>query len=1328
MEGKWTIEVVQPKETVTPEGLNKVTSSGKEFITVFMQNHNPKWESHPELLVTGTAPSTSVTVSINKSDFKKEFTVKKDETIRIPITEPVEIIGTGKSPKSVLVKSDADITVVARNYKKFTVDTALLFPVDQLGNEYYIITPPWGPTKEYKEFAVVSYKKPTTVSFILKGEVEFQGQTYPKGSKLSLTLEPHEAVQIQSKDDLSGTKVFSQHSVVVLSGHTCSNKLGACAHIYEQLSPVSSWGTKFFIPGFSFQPKSDIVFVVASQDTTIDYQSGTQKNKKMLQDGEVLQLEVSYSSPVHIYASHPIQVLFYGTGETIKGDIIDPFFTSIPSIEKFGIEYELIGQDNIANNLAVIITKVSGQKEITVDGKIPEGITWKEFPGTDYSWGEYKFESGFSFHTVQSVAVPFGLLIIGYERSLAYGSLAPCLRGPESKPIDPCSNIQCRPKESCQVKNGKGECVHSYMGTCNGWGDPHYNTYDGYKFDLQGTCTYILSKYNGSDKGLQPFSIEEKNENRGNKIFSYIRVVNTDVYGHRISIKIGESPKIRVDGVLQNLPVTLEGGKIKIIRSGRTALIITDFGLRASFDWRWHVIIKIPSSYHGLTGGLCGNFNQDPKDDMMTSGNTKASSITEWAKSWKVNDQDQFCVDSCTGNCPSCDEKIKKKYTGETSCGIIADTNGPFKNCQSAIDPENYLTNCIYDVCMNGGAKRFLCQAVDAFATECRNQEKEVSTWRDKVSCSLECPPNSHYEACGSACPASCADRTAPDTCKEPCVETCQCNEGYILSSDKCVPSTSCGCNHNGLYYEPNEGYWSDDTCSSYCRCDPQSGKVICKEEKCKSSERCTVVSGIRGCHPSAYSTCSVSGISHYKTFDGKKFDFLGTCTYQLAKVTSTDPTLTPFVVTVQNNHRGNRAVSVKVVTFEVYNQTITISKDYPWQILVNGITTQLPFYYENNKIIAFIRGPHVYIKANFDITLTYDWDSNARLIISEDYASAISGMCGNNNKDSSDDFTMSNGEKTKSENEFGNSWKVGEVPGCTNGCEGNCPTCKEENKEKYKSDQFCGLLTKVDGPFKNCHASIDPTSYFDDCVQDTCYFEGQSFAFINIISNYVSACQALQIVILEWRSISFASLVCSPNSHYELCGTGCSPTCYDLSSPRTCKSSCTEGCYCDNGFILSGGTCVPITDCGCLYKGIYFEKGKGSYTDNTCTEWCDCRDQGQVSCQNLPCETNQQCKVVNGKQACQSERCAKCTVEGVHYVTFDGLAYNYHGSCSYILAKASPKDPALDKFSVMVENENIGDSALIVPKTVIVSVFGKELTMERGKKWKVSGGMKPHN
>ena len=63
----------------------------------------------------------------------------------------------------------------------------------------------------------------------------------------------------------------------------------------------------------------------------------------------------------------------------------------------------------------------------------------------------------------------------------------------------------------------------------------------------------------------------------------------------------------------------------------------------------------------------------------------------------------------------------------------------------------------------------------------------------------------------------------------------------------------------------------------------------------------------------------------------------------------------------------------------------------------------------------------------------------------------------------------------------------------------------------------------------------------------------------------------------------------CPENSHYDLCGTECGHTCAS-SIDASCDRTCAEGCFCDDGFVRSGGRCVPVEQCGCLYDGFYFE------------------------------------------------------------------------------------------------------------------------------------------
>lgn len=111
---------------------------------------------------------------------------------------------------------------------------------------------------------------------------------------------------------------------------------------------------------------------------------------------------------------------------------------------------------------------------------------------------------------------------------------------------------------------------------------------------------------------------------------------------------------------------------------------------------------------------------------------------------------------------------------------------------------------------------------------------------------------------------------------------------------------------------------------------------VVCEDSGCKPGEVCAVVKGVRRCVANSRSICQATGDPHYTTFDGRRYDFMGTCVYLLAGLCSTDPTLTPFAVTVENNHRGSHLVSfTKVVTMEVYNMTLSLSQEHPQKVKV---------------------------------------------------------------------------------------------------------------------------------------------------------------------------------------------------------------------------------------------------------------------------------------------------------------------------------------------------------------------------------------------------------
>lgn len=181
-----------------------------------------------------------------------------------------------------------------------------------------------------------------------------------------------------------------------------------------------------------------------------------------------------------------------------------------------------------------------------------------------------------------------------------------------------------------------------------------------------------------------------------------------------------------------------------------------------------------------------------------------------------------------------------------------------------------------------------------------------------------------------------------------------------------------------------------------------------------------------------------------------------------------------------------------------------------------------LPFYHEE-KLQAYVSGAQVLIKTAFALRVTFD-GSLVRVTVPNTYANALCGLCGDNNQTASDDLTMRDGRRAANAVQFAESWKVGEVPGCSDSCTGKCLVCSEAQRQPYKGDRYCGVITRGDGPFRECHGVIDPAPFFDDCVFDTCQYKGLRDALCSAISAYVMACQARGIRMGQWRSASFCS------------------------------------------------------------------------------------------------------------------------------------------------------------------------------------------------------------
>ncbi|XP_056154019.1 IgGFc-binding protein-like [Lampris incognitus] len=802
-----------------------------------------------------------------------------------------------------------------------------------------------------------------------------------------------------------------------------------------------------------------------------------------------------------------------------------------------------------------------------------------------------------------------------------------------------------------------------------------------------------------------------------------VGMVAIRVYGTTVNIVRLEFGHVRVNYQIWTLPISLENGKVRLSQSGLSVIVETDFGLTVKYDWQEYLVVEVPGSFAGTVCGLCGNFNSKKEDDFVTPSGSLAGDVVALGESWKVSglSDDAFCHNECSGQCKQCmDNKVQQIEYKIICSSILAGVRIYFPGCHPLIDLTAFQNNCVFDLCMGKVMKTYFCDSLQIFSDICQRAGVKGRNWRSDTKCPLpKCPENSHYEFCGTACPATCENPDAPSQCKAGCVEACVCDDGFLLSGTKCVPKAQCGCTYEGYYVEAGATFW-EENCSRLYKCSA-GGRLSTQETGCPAGHQCQVVKGIRNCYPVSYATCMVSGDPHFVTFDGEHYNFQGTCAYQMAGVSSRKTDLEHFSVVLQNDGRDKKLGSVvKLVEVKVFNNTIVINKESPGFVMVNGELSTLPMTLDGEKLKLYTSGWFAVIETSFGARVYYDSNSVAFVIVPSSYSGAMRGLCGNYNRDPKDDMLTRDDKQATSAESFGQSWKVATIPGCVNGCQGPCPVCNNTQKDRYKSDKYCGLIADPAGPFRDCHSKVSSSGFLEDCLYDVCLYQGSKNMQCKTLTAYTAACQLKGAKVYPWRSAHFCDATCPSNGHYELCVGGCPATCQASSAAPDCGAPCMEGCACDEGFVPRGNECVPLARCGCVHEGKRYQHGQVFYPDELCRKECVCN--GTVQCKTFSCGANEKCELKNGVRSCQPFGRGVCSIYGdPHYRTFDNSTYSFQGTCTYTAAEGCHLEATrLNPFSVVVENEKwyglSADPRVSVAKVLAVEVYGTILILRRNQ------------
>eukprot|EP00070_Physeter_catodon_P027686 XP_028334580.1 mucin-5AC [Physeter catodon] len=712
---------------------------------------------------------------------------------------------------------------------------------------------------------------------------------------------------------------------------------------------------------------------------------------------------------------------------------------------------------------------------------------------------------------------------------------------------------------------------------CSTWGDFHYKTFDGDVFRFPGLCNYVFSAHCGA--AYEDFNLQLRRGPGPNATAPSRVTMKLD----GVVVELTKSSVLVNDRPIQ-LPFSHSG--VLIEHSGSYVKVAARLGLVFMWNQDDSLLLELDAKYANQTCGLCGDFNGVPVFNEFFVHDIKLTP-TEFGNLQKMDGPTEQCQDpapepraNCLAGFGICEEILSSKL---------------FSDCAALVDTSSYLEACRQDLCHcdQANVTSCLCDTLAEYSRQCTHAGGLPLDWRGPQLCPQTCPLNMQYRECGSPCTDTCSNLEHSQLCEDHCMAGCFCPEGTVLDDighTGCILAPQCSCVYNGATYTPGTGYSTDCT---NCTC--SGGRWRCQEVQCPG-------------------TCSVLGGAHFSTFDERQYTVHGDCSYMLAKPCDSSA----FTVLAELRRCGltESETCLKSLTLILGGGHMVFVVKASGEVFVNQIYTQLPLSAAN---VTLFRPSTFFIIAQTQLGLQLDIQLVPRMQVFVRLAPRLRGqtcgLCGNFNQNQADDFRTTSGVVEGTAAAFANTWKTqAACPNVKNSFEVPCSLSVEN--EKY-AQHWCSRLTDPHGPFTRCHAAVDPSAYYSNCMFDTCSCEKSEDCMCAALSSYVRACAARGVLLGGWRDgvCTKPMTTCPKSLTYLYNISTCQPTCRARSDVDvTCSVSFVpvDGCTCPDGtFLDDTGKCVPATSCPCYHGGSVVPNGESTHEQGVV---CTCT-QGTLTC-----------------------------------------------------------------------------------------------------------------
>ena len=392
------------------------SSQGKEFWISFMQNgykfyssNSYEWVENTVMISAKRACTGTIRSAANPNDHI-DFSVGNNDVTLVTIPESWAYNEGNEEEidrKAVVLTASDTVSVFMSNVASYSFDASFVLPVESLGSEYFIQTDVQSQSDnansqllETGSFLIVAVEDDTEVE-ITPSVATLKG--HGAGVPFVVSMSAGDTYFVRSNNnsewrDFSGSTVFALNGkkIAVFNGNTLTripgNAFNGRDHVFEQATPVDSWGRRFVITSSEGRPR-DIVKITSSADDNIIYRNG--EEFAIIGYGDSYEFDlfaeegscyIETSEPSIVYLYHTSWEDPYNPSNSRQGD---PSMVWIPPIEQCIEEVTFCTFDNqhelasIVHHYVNIVVHRTDVDKVYFDGELMNAGAFHPVNGSD---------------------------------------------------------------------------------------------------------------------------------------------------------------------------------------------------------------------------------------------------------------------------------------------------------------------------------------------------------------------------------------------------------------------------------------------------------------------------------------------------------------------------------------------------------------------------------------------------------------------------------------------------------------------------------------------------------------------------------------------------------------------------------------------------------------------------------------------------------------------------------------------------------------------------------------------------------------------------------